>query len=179
MCFSASRTLAPRWRSWAAFRRRLTAAPRSRRRPNLWHPDRRARLLRWPGEGPANKRRVPRPPCRSSSRPRRAQAGWGQSPALRAVLLAPDAERLRADGAGEGLRVARVRARRLQEEFLGSRGLVRLYPPRPGGVGIGEKLRGGSSRRRTDRFDRRRLVQRLRATDAEDDRGDGPHRARR
>jgi len=103
----------------------------------------------------------------------------GEAGPLGAVLLAPDAERLRADGAGEGLRVARVRARRLQIELLGSRDLVRLSPPGPGGVGVSEKLRGGTSRRRTDGLDRRRLVQRLRATSAEHDRGDAPHRTRR
>jgi len=89
---------------------------------------------------------------------------------LGAVLLAPEPERLGADGAGERLGATGVGARRLQIEVLGSGGLSRLSPPRPGGIGFGDELGGPGPRGRGDRFDRRRLVERARAGGAEEER---------
>ncbi len=97
---------------------------------------------------------------------------------LGAVLLAPEPERLGADGAGERLGAVGIGARRLQIEALGRGGLSRLGPPRPRGIGFGEELGGPGARGRGDRFDRRRLVERARAGGAEEE-GRALHCARR
>src|SRR5262249_50404327 len=86
-----------------------------------------------------------------------------------AVLLSPEPERFGADGSGERLRAAGVGARCLEIELLGSRGLPRLGPPRPRGICFREKLVRPGLRGRRDGFDRRRLVERARATGAEDE----------
>jgi len=102
----------------------------------------------------------------------------GEPQALGAVLLAPQPERLGADGAGERLGPVRIGARGLQIEVLGGGGFSRLGPPRPRCIGLGEELGRPGARGRRDRLDRRRLLQRARAGGAEEE-GRSSHCVRR
>src|SRR5512132_3786231 len=86
------------------------------------------------------------------------------------VLLAPEQERLGADGAAESLHASR--ARRLEVELLGTRGIA--WPRGPGGVGFGEKLRAAGLGHRGHRLDGPGLVQGVRAA-RDQEQGDPPH----
>jgi len=102
----------------------------------------------------------------------------GQSQPLGSVLLAPDAECLGPDGAGERLGTACIGADRLQVEVLRRRRPAGLASLRPGRIRLREQLRHAGARLGGDRLDGRRLVQSARARGAEDD-GCAFHCARR
>ena len=95
------------------------------------------------------------------------------------IFLAADAERLRPDRSRVRLGAPRVRSRSLRVEIVSGGSLARIGPPVPRCIRRGEQSIRLGNRRRRDRLDPRRLVQRSGTRGAEGEQPQTLHRALR